>query len=122
MTDSTLDPKPSTKPVNHTFFMLIRTTPTWLALAPKDRFGFLGDVIAPILKRHPDVSMRFFDSEAFNSRFTDVVMWETASIMSYQAVVEELRETPFWDMYFQVVEIVASIENAYAIHYDVASY
>ena len=68
------------------------------------------------------VSMRFFDSEAFHSRFTDVIMWETASIMAYQAVVEELRETLFWDTYFEIVEIVASIEDAYAIHYDVTLY
>lgn len=108
--------------VNHVFFMLVRTTPTWLALPPKDRFGFLDQTIRPLLSRNPMVSMRFFDSEAFHSRFTDVIMWETASIMAYQAVVEELRETLFWDTYFEIVEIVASIEDAYAIHYDVTLY
>jgi Darcynin, domain of unknown function len=105
--------------VNHVFFMLVRATPNWLALAPKERFAFLGDVIAPILGRHPDVSMRFFDSEAFHAVYSDVVMWETATLLSYQAIVEELRETPFWGRYFEVVEIVASIENAYALHYGV---
>jgi hypothetical protein len=39
--------------------------------------------------------------------------------MSYQALVEELRETAFWGHYFEVVDIIASIENAYARHYDV---
>ena len=105
--------------VNHVFFMLVRTTPTWLALTPTERFAFLGDTIAPILGRHPDVSMRFFDSEAFHAGYSDVVMWETATLLSYQAIVEELRETPFWGHYFDVVDIVASIENAYALHYQV---
>lgn len=105
--------------VNHVFFMLVRTTPTWLALTPTERFAFLGEVIAPILGRHPDVSMRFFDSEAFHAGYSDVVMWETETLLSYQAIVEELRETSFWGHYFEVVDIVASIENAYARHYAV---
>jgi hypothetical protein len=105
--------------VNHAFFMLVRTTPTWLALTPTERFGFLGEVIAPILGRHPRVSMRFFDSEAFHAGCTDVIFWETPSVLAYQAIVEDLRETPFWGTYFDVVDIVASIENGYAHHYDV---
>lgn len=115
-------PSPTDTPapqVNHVFFMLVRTTPTWLALTPTERFAFLGDTIAPILGRHPDVSMRFFDSEAFNAAYSDVVMWETKTLLSYQAIVEELRETRFWGAYFEVIDIVASIENAYALHYDV---
>jgi hypothetical protein len=46
-------------------------------------------------------------------------MWETGSILSYQAIVEELRETRFWGTYFEIMDIVASIENAYALHYQV---
>jgi chlorite dismutase len=104
---------------NHVFFMLVKTTTDWLALTPTERFGFLGEVIGPILERNPNVRMRFFDSEAFASRYSDVVMWETADVLAYQAVVEELRETKFWDHYFGVVEIVPSIENGYARHYAV---
>ena len=115
MTSTTIQ-KPA---ANHVFFMLVKTTTDWLALSPTDRFAFLGEVIAPILKRNPGVSMRFFDSEAFSSRFTDVVMWETFDVLAYQAVVEDLRETKFWGCYFDVAEIVGSIENGYARHYDV---
>jgi hypothetical protein len=107
-----------TKTINHTVFMLVRTTRAWLDLAPPDRFAWIGSTIAPILGRHRGVSMRFFDSEGFNARFSDVIMWEAADVMHYQAVVEELRETQFWDHYFEVVEIVTSIENAFQIHYD----
>ena len=122
MTTTDILPTPTdttTRHVNHVIFMLVRTTPTWLALTPTERFAFLGEVIAPILGRHPDVSMRFFDSEAFHADYSDVVMWETESLLSYQAIVEELRETLFWGHYFEVADIVASIENAYALHYAV---
>jgi chlorite dismutase len=106
-------------PVTYSFFMLVKTTPAWLVLTPEQRFGFLGETIAPLLERNPAVSMRFFDSEAFHARYTDVVVWETDQPMAYQALVEELRETPFWDTYFDIVDIVPAIENAYARHYQV---
>jgi hypothetical protein len=111
----------SAKHPHHTFFMMVRTTNEWIALTPPERFAFVDSVIRPILGRHRDVSMRFFDSEAFNARVSDVAMWETDNLMSYQAVVEELRETQFWGHYFEIVDIIAAIENAFALHYDVAT-
>jgi hypothetical protein len=110
------DPSPA---INHAFFMLVRTTVAWLRLTPKERFAFVGEVIRPILVKHPTVSMRFFDAEAFNAHVSDVIVWETADVMAYQAVVEDLRETMFWGTYFEVVTIVPSVENGYAIHYGV---
>jgi Darcynin, domain of unknown function len=110
----------STPQPHHVFFMLVRTTNDWIALSPPERFAFVDSTIRPILARHRDVSMRFFDSEAFNARVSDVAMWETDNLMSYQAVIEELRETQFWGHYFEIVDIVASIENAFALHYNVA--
>ncbi|MFM7403412.1 MAG: darcynin family protein [Erythrobacter sp.] len=104
----------------YTIFMLIRTTAEWLALAPAERFAFLGSDIEPILKQHPDVRMRFFDAEAFSAHASDVVVWETQALGSYQSVVESLRESKFWTTYFEVREIIPAIENAYARHYDVA--
>ena len=109
----------SSPAVNHAFFMLVRTTVAWLKLTPKERFAFVGAVIRPLLAKHPTVSMRFFDAEAFNAQVTDIIMWETADVMAYQAIVEDLRETMFWGTYFEVVTIVPSVENGYAIHYGV---
>lgn len=108
----------STQEIKHTFFMLVKTTHAWLALDPPARFAYLGDKIEPILQRAPQVKLRFFDAEAFNARITDVVMWETTDLAAYLAIVESLREIEFWDRYFEVVEIVPAIENAYATHYN----
>jgi hypothetical protein len=32
-------------------------------------------------------------------------------------VVEDLRETPLWDRYFQIVDILPGVEDAYAENY-----
>jgi Darcynin, domain of unknown function len=77
--------------LNHVYFMLLKTTVNWLQIPTSQRFEFVDKIIKPILDRHPAVKMRFFDSEAFSGRFTDVMMWETADIKEYQALVEQLR-------------------------------
>jgi hypothetical protein len=109
----------TSKELKHVFFMLVKTTIAWLQLSSKERFAFLDAAIAPILKKNPTVKMRFFDSEAFSGHYTDVVMWETAAVQDYQFLVEELRETLFWGTYFEIVEIIPAIENAYALFYQV---
>ncbi len=114
---NTLIERPPTK---HTFFMLVRATTEWLQLSPPERFTFVDATLRPILARIPAVSLRYFDSEAFNSRISDVMMWETTDVDAYSAVVEELRETRFWDHYFEIVEIIPSVEDGYATHYGVA--
>jgi hypothetical protein len=101
-----------------TIFMQVRTTPAWLAKPPERRFAFLGEVIEPILKRHPSVRMRFFDTELYSADVTDVIVWETKMLKDYQAIVEALRETPFWGQYFEVVSILPGVENAYADAYE----
>ncbi|MBI1252714.1 MAG: darcynin [Hyphomonas sp.] len=104
--------------VTFTIFMQVKTTSAWLALSPEQRFAFLGEAIEPILARHPSVRMRFFDTEFYNAEVTDVIVWEAQRLGDYQAVVEELRETPFWGVYFDVVSILPGVENAYADAYD----
>jgi Darcynin, domain of unknown function len=110
----------ATQQLNHVYFMLVKTTATWLQIPTTERFKFLETTISPILQQYPAVKMRFFDSEAFSGHYSDVIMWETAEIQSYQCLIERLRETLFWGTYFEIVEIVPSIENAYAINYGVA--
>ncbi len=103
-----------------TIFMLLKTTPTWLAKSPPERFAFVDEVIRPLLRDNPEVKLRFFESEGFNARTSDIAMWQTDSLSAWQAVVEKLRETAFWDRYFQVTEILPAVENAFAAHYGVA--
>ncbi|MCU0353376.1 MAG: hypothetical protein MUD08_06490 [Cytophagales bacterium] len=110
------------KPPTFTVFMLVKTTTTWLQLKPQERFGFLDQTIQPILTKHPTVHMRFYDSEAFSGKASDVIVWQTADLHSYQHLVEELRESAFWGTYFDVIDIIPAIENAYADYYQVKAY
>jgi hypothetical protein len=110
------------KPLTFTIFMLVKTTNVWLRLEPEARFDFLGKTIQPILKSHPAVKMRFYDSEAFSGRASDIIVWETNDLRCYQHLVEALRETVFWGTYFDVLDIIPAIENAYAEMYDVTPY
>lgn len=110
------------KPLTFTMFMLVKTTITWLKLEPKGRFDFLDKTIQPILKSHPNVKMRFYDSEAFSGSASDIIVWTTNDLRSYQHLVEKLRESIFWGTYFDVLNIIPTIENAYAEMYDVKPY
>lgn len=106
------------RPVLLTVFMLVKTMPEWLGFTVDERFRLLGEYVEPILRKYRDrVTLRFFDIEFYNARVTDLWLWDATDHHGYQLLVEELRETPFWDRYFQIVEILPGIENAYAQNY-----
>ncbi|MDP4001887.1 darcynin family protein [Methylobacterium sp. NEAU K] len=111
MSDQTFDPK-------LTVFMLVKTSPEWLALSIDDRFTRLRDVFEPILRQHAEtVKLRFYDAEFYSARVTDLWIWEANDHHAYECVVEALRETAFWDRWFAIVEIIPAVENAYAKNY-----
>jgi hypothetical protein len=102
-----------------TVFMLVKTLPEWLGFSVERRFGELATHVEPVLKKHAGkVRMRFYDVEFYATRVTDVWVWEAADHGAYQLLVEDLRETPVWDRYFEIVEILPGVENAYARNYD----
>lgn len=106
------------KPVM-TVFMLVKTTRLWLDKPVDERFAWGEAVLEPILKKHADgVSLRFFDVEFYSSRVTDIFVWSVVDKKVYEILIEELRETDFWDKYFDIVEILAGVEDAYADNYD----
>lgn len=114
--ESTLMAKP------RTIFMLVRATTEWLALAPPLRHQFADRVLRPALSRHPHVRLRYFDAEAYSASTSDVLMWDVHSDADYRDLIEDLRETPFWGKYFEVKEIVPSIEDDFARHYGIAGF
>ncbi len=101
-----------------TVFMLVKTTPEWLGFSIDKRFDLLREIFTPILMKHAaSVALRFFDVEFYAARVTDLWMWDAKDHHSYQLLVEDLRETPFWDRYFDIVDILPGVENAYARNY-----
>ncbi|MFE4604979.1 darcynin family protein [Kitasatospora indigofera] len=101
-----------------TAFMLVKTTPEWLALTVRQRVdAFTTEVLPAIEARTTGVRSRFFDTEFYSARVTDVWMWEAADHQAYQLLIDALRETPFWDRYFEVVDLLVGTENGYARTY-----
>ncbi|MFF3647006.1 darcynin family protein [Streptomyces sp. NPDC002564] len=105
-------------PAPVTAFMLIKTTPEWLAMTPRQRMeAFATQVVPAIEARTTGVRSRFYDTEFYSARVTDVWVWEADDHEAYQLLIDALRETPFWDRYFTVVDLLVGTENGYARTY-----
>ncbi|GAA1040925.1 darcynin family protein [Streptomyces murinus] len=120
--DTTDDPVDTTgdnePPV--TAFMLVKTTPEWLALTVQERVdAFTTQVLPAIEARTTGVRSRFYDTEFYSARVTDVWVWEAKDHHAYQLLVDALRETPFWDRYFEIVDLLVGTENGYARTYGI---
>ncbi|MCZ4606721.1 darcynin family protein [Streptomyces chartreusis] len=103
-----------------TAFMLVKTTPEWLALTVQERVeAFTTQVVPTIKSRTTGVRSRFYDTEFYSTRVTDVWVWEADDHGAYQLLIDALRETPFWDRYFEVVDLLVGTENGYARTYGV---
>ncbi|SEF37444.1 Darcynin, protein of unknown function [Amycolatopsis pretoriensis] len=103
-----------------TAFMLVKTTPEWLAMTVEQRIEAFRTRIVPVIEaKTKGVRSRFYDTEFYSARVTDVWVWEAADHEAYQLLVDALRETPFWDRWFEVAEILVGVENGYARNYGV---
>ncbi|MFD1536135.1 darcynin family protein [Nonomuraea guangzhouensis] len=101
-----------------TAFMLVKTTPEWLALTVQERVdAFTTQVLPAIEAKTSGVRSRFYDTEFYSARVTDVWVWEAEDHHAYQLLIDALRETPFWDRYFEVVDLLVGTENGYARTY-----
>ncbi len=103
-----------------TAFILVKTTREWLDLTVEQRVDALTTEVMPVIRsRTTGVRSRFFDTEFYSARVTDVWVWEARDHQAYQLLIDALRETPFWDRYFEIVEILVGVENGYARNYGV---
>lgn len=95
-------------------FMLVKSLPAWLELSADARRNALRDHVMPLLELHREhVRLRLYDVEFYAARVTDVWMWEAQSHQAYEQLIESLRDTPFWDRYFQIVEILPGVEASH---------
>lgn len=105
-----------------TAFVLVKTRREWLELTVEQRIAaFETNVTPTIREKVTGVRSRFYDTEFYSARVTDVWVWEARDHDAFQMLIEALRETPFWDHYFDVVEILVGVENGYALHYGTAT-
>ena len=103
-----------------TAFMLVKTTPEWLAMSVAERVEAFTTHVVPVVEaRTRGVRSRFYDTEFYSARVTDIWVWEADDHDAYGLLIDALRETPFWDRYFDVVDLLVGTENGYASTYDV---
>ncbi|MCY0924389.1 darcynin [Streptomyces sp. H27-G5] len=101
-----------------TAFMLVKTTPEWLALTVQERVNAFTTQVLPVIEaKTTGVRSRFYDTEFYSARVTDVWMWEAEDHHAYQLLIDALRETFFWDRYFEIVDLLVGTENGYARTY-----
>jgi hypothetical protein len=111
--DSKILPEHEDDPHTLHIFMLVKSTRHWLDLPNPERAAFIESKLHPLLRKRPEVTLRFFDAEAFSAYASDVLLWETADISAWQWICDHLRETQFWDHYFEVLQILPSLEGNY---------
>ncbi|MEV4726731.1 darcynin family protein [Micromonospora humida] len=101
-----------------TAFMLVKTTPEWLAMTVDERVQAFTTHVLPVIEaRTRGVRSRFYDTEFYSARVTDIWVWEADDHGAYRLLIDALRETPFWDRYFEVVDLLVGTENGYAHTY-----
>lgn len=103
-----------------TVFFLVKTSPEWLGFSFETRLEHARSTLQPIFDEFSGrVQLKWYDVEFYTARVTDVWMIEAVDHKSYQLFCEKLRETPFWDRFFLVHEILPGELNAWAKNYDV---
>lgn len=96
-----------------TAFILLMTTPEWLALDRAERAAIAAPAFAAAF---PDetVRLRYFDAEAFSGRVSDVAMIQATTPEAYYFAIERLRDTPLFTVpYFRIVEIIPAYEDGF---------
>jgi hypothetical protein len=90
-----------------TGFMLVRALPAWTELDFGAQLALLERHIEPVLRRcHRQVRLRMFDVERAVSAATDIWVWEAGDRAAYENMLADLRATPFWGRYFEVLDVL----------------
>jgi len=106
-------PEHQDDPATFHVFVMVKATRHWLNLKVDQRHAFMEQEMLPLLRQRPDVRLRWFEPEFFSTRASDILLCETANLSSWAWLCDHLRDTLFWDHYFEVVEILPSLEGNY---------
>ena len=103
-----------------TVFFLVKTSPEWLGFSFDTRLDHARTICQPILDEFQGtVRLKWYDVEFYAAAVSDVWVIEAKDHRSYQLFCEKLRETPFWDRFFLVKDILVGEMNAWAKNYGV---
>jgi darcynin-like uncharacterized protein len=121
MQEAAMSPDTKTPAPTLHIFLLLRSTPAWLALTRQERADYTAATVEPIFARHPPRSSRFFDAEAFSGRCSDILLIEASDLRQYGFLIDALRDEAFFGLpYFQVLDVIPTLEDSYKDYDDVA--
>jgi hypothetical protein len=83
--------------MKYTIVMTYTYAAEWLQKTREQRQAFNDEFLNPLFGKYiKTVKVRFFDAEAFESRFSDFVIFETEDLKQYYFLIEELRDSPLF--------------------------
>jgi hypothetical protein len=89
-----------------TFFVHLNATRNWLSLSAQAREEVVSNEIAPMLAQYPNVTLQFYDVEAFTTRCSDIAVFETAVLDEYTNLIDDFRSSSLITApYFELVDI-----------------
>jgi hypothetical protein len=98
----------------YTVFMLLRASPHWMGLDASQRLACRDELLAWVFNHHPEVTLRYYDTEAFHGRYTAVAVWETTELPAYHAMVEALRGHDFFAKpWFELGDTIVGAEDGW---------
>lgn len=105
--------------MEYTIILKVTFANSWLALSRDERKAFEDEHVGPIfVKYHNQVRARFYDSEAFDARFSDFIVLTTKDLKYYFYLIEELRDSAILaDGHVKFDDVVLGIENGHA-HFE----
>ena len=96
--------------------MLLTALPAWLSLSRQERRELADATLGTALRKHPAISMRFFDAEAFTARCSDIAIFTTTDLDEYYLLVEDLRDSPLYTVpYFRLDDLILTIEDGHEV-------
>lgn len=86
--------------------------PEWFRLDPKHRIAYRGQ-LAQILKSHPDLNCRWFDSEPWTGKIAEFFVCEFTTLPDYWRFWNELREHPvFRECYVRIRRVSLGVQRS----------
>jgi len=98
---------------NYAVVVSLEVEPAWLALPRAERRRH-AEQVAAIVARHPKVSFRWFDADAFGHGYTDFALTECDDLEHHHFLWEELRDLPLFSApYLRVCDTMLGMERGY---------
>lgn len=101
--------------MSHAAFLLLTASPAWLALDRPERERVVAHELQPIFARHRHaVTARYYDTEAYTARASDLLMLEFDDPGAHVALIDELRSSSIFSVpYFTLSDLLVGKQAAW---------